>query len=110
MYVFIIRILVLLKGMLCKHLTLSFMCTHRVRVYASHTYIHAINDRMRILSRIPSYSLFLLLVGREKVCPMLLRIFCKFNEFHADDDFSYTSQPLDAEVCMHACVCVCVCT
>lgn len=37
-------------------------------------------------------------VDREKVCPMLLRLFCKQNEHHSDDIFSYTSQPVDSEV------------
>lgn len=40
-------------------------------------------------------------LDREKVCPMLLRIFCKFNEFHEDSDFSYEKQPMDDEVRVH---------
>lgn len=37
----------------------------------------------------------------EKQCPMLLRIFCKFGEYHRDDDFSYMQQPVEDEVLVH---------
>jgi hypothetical protein len=36
---------------------------------------------------------------REKQCPMLIRIFCKFGEHHRDEEFSYTQQPVEDEVC-----------
>jgi hypothetical protein len=32
---------------------------------------------------------------------MLLRIFCKFGEYHRDEDFSYTQQPVEDEVLVH---------
>ena len=35
---------------------------------------------------------------REKQCPMLIRIFCKFGEHHRDEEFSYTQQPVEDEV------------
>lgn len=40
-------------------------------------------------------------VDREKVCPMLLRIFCKFDNHHDDAAFSYKTQPLADEVRVH---------
>lgn len=40
-------------------------------------------------------------VDREKQCPMLIRIFCKFGEHHRDEDFSYTQQPVEDEVLVH---------
>ena len=40
-------------------------------------------------------------VDREKVCPMLLRLFCKFNAHHEDAAFSYKDQPLADEVRVH---------
>eukprot|EP00960_Hanusia_phi_P076537 768575-Hanusia_phi.AAC.3 len=40
-------------------------------------------------------------VDREKVCPMLLRLFCKVGEHHRDDEFSYKQQPADDEVRVH---------
>jgi len=33
-----------------------------------------------------------------QVCPMLVRIFCKFEEHHPDKAFSGSEQPLDDEV------------
>lgn len=38
---------------------------------------------------------------REKQCPMLIRIFCKFGEHHREEDFSYTQQPVEDEVLVH---------
>lgn len=40
-------------------------------------------------------------VDREKVCPMLLRIFCKFEDHHTDNSFTYKDQPLSDEVRVH---------